>query len=32
MSGRSGKNFVGRLARDECPCGARDGAAESVAK
>jgi len=27
MSGCGGKNFVGRLARDERPCGAREDTA-----
>lgn len=32
MSGCGGKNFVGRLALDERPYGAREGTAESAAK
>lgn len=32
MSGCGGKNFVGRLVRDERPYAARDGTAESAAK
>lgn len=32
MSGCGGKNFVGRLARSERPCGEREDTAESTAK